>query len=111
MLGILMNITIPPPLPPLVSAAAEASSDLEPVIHFGFGWEEAGVSTNGSTELEFAGFEWVSLLNSPWDCMGEVREGKVRGGEASIHIRIGEIVGGGEEKQRKGKERGGKFLF
>ena len=58
-----------------MSAAAAASSDLEPEIPFRFGWEEAM-----ATDLAFAVFAWVYLLDSPWDYMGEAGEENMRGG-------------------------------
>ena len=44
--------------PPLVLAAAEASSDSKPAIPFGFGWEEAVATADGYTKLAFAGLPW-----------------------------------------------------
>ena len=59
---------------PLVLAEAVASYDSEPVISFGFGWEEAVATANGYTNLRFVGFARVVLLDSPWDFMGGAGE-------------------------------------
>ena len=64
----------PPTPPPLVSAAATTSSDLEPEIPFRFGWKEAVATVYGYTKLVFDGFAQVYLLDSTWGHMGEAEE-------------------------------------